>query len=60
MVQTYILLRRHPGGKLRVCSVLPQTRGEALVEAENLRRGTDLGADVKFLLQPLDPEELEV
>ena len=60
MTQLYLLLRKNPLAEIKACGLLPQTRDEAIAQARDLRGGGLVEPGVKFLLQPLDPEELEV
>ncbi|MEL6707596.1 MAG: hypothetical protein AAFP79_04885 [Pseudomonadota bacterium] len=58
-VQLYFLLRKNPMGEITSNGQL-QTRDEAIKDAQFMRRDNLVEPGVKFLLQPLNPEELEI
>lgn len=60
MTQLYLLLRKNPLGEIKACGLLPQTRDEAIAQARDLRGGGLVESGVKFMLQPISAEDLEV
>ncbi|MEM7701530.1 MAG: hypothetical protein AAF251_06290 [Pseudomonadota bacterium] len=57
--QLYFLLRKNPMGEIRTNGqAVP--RDEAIEDAKNMRAGQLLEPGMNFLLQPINPYELEL